>query len=488
MRDASGQVVTWNVKSCAYARVFLLVAIAWSVPVVQAAPLDVGFDADVVVNVADGATRTQTEAVRQEGASHIIKTGGGTWSLPLTAFRQRDPFNIGVRGGTLALSKGNLAPTVAKPTAVLNRAALWISTMDDNGQRSSKLVVTNGTDNTAYVARWCDERETDVSSPTLRYCVTDWSLEQYCKPGMFGVDALYLEREGLPAVYCNGYSSGKYLLIEKDGAFAEITTIRDIFCVFAMVDTYGYLLANTWDYYTETGKNNGWHNSYICQTPGTYNGKAPIWHNANLIPGPSRTGWTFLDGAYVEDPGKTMMPSGLHLISVKSGRNDGYLGGFWGNQRYETRQGGDYLYETVVFTNELTAAERASVTQYLLQKWGLQPAVGTANGSVEVAPGTTLEIASDSGETLPKIAVSGGGTVVKKGTGAAEASFPDFTGTLRVDGGSLLVPDAESVGVVLAAGSTVQAATSPGSFTPREVMTFTTTMPKASPASASIVL
>ena len=43
---------------------------------------------------------------------------------------------------------------------------------------------------------------------------------------------------------------------------------------------------------------------------------------------------------------------------------------------------------------------------------------------------------------MPKVAVSGGGTVVKKGTGAAEASFPDFTGTLRVDGGSLLVPDA----------------------------------------------
>ena len=35
---------------------------------VWAAPLDVGFDEDVVVNVADGATRTQTEAVRQEGA------------------------------------------------------------------------------------------------------------------------------------------------------------------------------------------------------------------------------------------------------------------------------------------------------------------------------------------------------------------------------------------------------------------------------------
>ena len=210
---------------------------------VWAAPLDVGFDEDMVVKVADGTTQTQTEAVRQEGASHIIKTGGGTWSLPLTAFRQRTPFNIGVRGGTLALSKGNLAPTVAKPTAVLNRAALWISTMDDNGQRSSKLVVTNGTDDTAYVARWCDERETNVASPTLRYCVTDWSSNEFCRVGMFGVDALYVERDGLPAVYCNGYSSGKYLLIEKDGAFAEITTIRDIFCVFAMVDTYGYMLA-----------------------------------------------------------------------------------------------------------------------------------------------------------------------------------------------------------------------------------------------------
>ena len=423
---------------------------------VWGAPLDVGFDEDVVVKVPTGETRTQAEAVRQQGASHIIKTGGGTWSLPVTAFRQRDPFNIGVRGGTLALSKGNLAPTVAKPTAVLNRAALWISTMDDNGQRSSKLVVTNGTDGTSYVARWCDERETDVANPIFRYCVTDWSYEQYCQAGMFGVDAVYMERDGKPTVYCNGYKSGKQLHIYKDGAFNEIQTVRDIFCVFAMVDTYGYLLANV-----REGSGYGFHNSYICEGPRAFDGKMPIWHNSNLIPGPSRTGWTFLDGAYVEDPGNTKMPRGMHLISVKSGRNNGYLGGFWGNQKYQSRQGGDYLYETVVFTNELTAAERADVTQYLLQKWGLQPDAGLTKGSVEVASGTTVEIASDSGDVLPKIAVSGGGTMAKTGSGALETvTFTDFTGAVRVDGGSLLVPDAEMVGVALTAGSTVQTATS----------------------------
>ena len=454
-------------KSCAGDRFRSIARMACSVVSVIGAglsafgaPLDVGFDEDVVVKVPAGETRTQAEAVRQQGASHIIKTGDGTWALPVTAFRQRDPFNIGVRGGTLALSKGNLAPTVSKPTSVLNRAALWISTMDDNGQRSSKLVVTNGTDGTAYVARWCDERETDVDNPTFRYCVTDWSLEQYCKEGMFGVDALYVEREGLPAVYCNGYTSGKYLLIEQDGAFAEITTIRDIFCVFAMVDTYGYMLANTWDYNTQVGKNNTWHNSYICQAPGTFNGNAPIWHNSNMVPGPSRTGWTFLDGAYIEDPGKTMLPSGLHLISVKSGRNDGYLGGFWSNQRFENRQGGDYLYETVVFTNELTAAQRADVTQYLLQKWGLQPDAGLANGKVEVAPGTTVEITSNSGDVLPRIAVSGGGTMVKAGSGMLEATLSNFTGEMRVNGGSLFVPDTEMIGMTLSAGSTAQTATS----------------------------
>ena len=426
---------------------------------VWGAPLDVGFDEDVVVKVPAGETRTQTEAVRQQGASHIIKTGDGTWSLPLTAFRQRDPFDIGVRGGTLALSKGNLAPTVAKPTAVLNRAALWISTMDDNGDRSSKLVVTNGTDGTSYVARWCDERETDVANPTFRYCVTDWSATNYCKAGMFGVDAVYMEREGKPAVYCNGYKSGKYLLIQRDGVFDEIVTIRDIFCVFAMVDTYGYLLANTKQ--NVPGSNYGFHNSYICEGPRGFDGNMPIWHNSNLVPGPSKTGWTFLDGAYIEDPGRTKMPRGMHLISVKSGRNDGFLGGFWGNQKYENRQGGDYLYETVVFTNELTAAERANVTQYLLQKWGLQPNAGLANGKVEVAPGTTVEIVSDSGDTLPNIAVSGGGTMVKTGSGTLEAAtFKTFTGAVRVDGGSLLVPDAEMVGVTLTAGSAVQTATS----------------------------
>ena len=452
-------------KSCAGDRFRSIVRMACSaVSVIGAglsafgAPLDVGFDEDVVVKVPAGETRTQAEAVRQQGASHIIKTGGGTWSLPLTAFRQRTPFDIGVRGGKLALSKGNLAPTVAKPTTVLNRAALWISTMDDNGDRSSKLVVTNGLDGTSYVARWCDERETDVANPIFRYCVTDWSATNYCKAGMFGVDAVYMEREGKPTVYCNGYKSGKYLLIQRDGAFDEIATIRDIFCVFAMVDTYGYLLANTRE--NQPGYNYGFHNSYICEGPRAFDGKMPIWQATNLIPGPSKTGWTFLDGAYVKDPGNTKMPSGIHLISVKSGRNNGFLGGFWGNQKYQNRQGGDYLYETVVFTNELTAAERADVTQYLLQKWGLQPDAGLANGKVEVAPGTTVEITSDSGDVLPKITVSGGGTMVKAGSGTLEATFLNFTGEMRVDAGSLLVPDAEMAGVTLSAGSTVQTATS----------------------------
>ncbi len=428
----------------------------------RGAVLDVGFDEDVVVNVADGATRTQTEAVRQEGASHIIKTGGGTWSLPLTAFRQRTPFNIGVRGGTLSLSKGSLAPTFAKPTAVLNRAALWISTMDDNGQRSSKLVITNGTDDTAYVARWCDERETDVANPTLRYCVTDWSYEQYCPSDMYGVDALCVERDGRPAVYCNGYASGKYLLIKKDGAFSEITTIRDIFCVFAMVDTYGFMLANTWDYSTTAGRNNGTHNSYILWPGnGSFTGNTPIWHNTNLIPGPSKTGWTFLDGAYVEDPGNTKLSSGLHMISVKSGRNNGYLGGFWCNQKYENRQGGDYLYETIVFTNELTVVERANVTHYLLQKWGLQPDAGLAKGKVEVAPGTTVEIAVDSNDAYSGIGFSGGGKVVKTGAGALNtANFNGFTGAVRMEGGSLFLKDQESVGADLASGVAVQIDTS----------------------------
>ena len=64
----------------------------------RGAVLDVGFDEDVVVDVADGATRTQTEAVRQEGASHIIKTGGvkyagRSYSGTLTA--ERCPFLLG---------------------------------------------------------------------------------------------------------------------------------------------------------------------------------------------------------------------------------------------------------------------------------------------------------------------------------------------------------------------------------------------------------
>lgn len=428
----------------------------------DAAEVNVGFRARAEVDVASGETLVQTDAVVQEGESRLFKTGAGTWQLPYTAFRQKQPFDVGVREGTLELSQGTLQPAVTRPTALLARAAFWISARDDAGNRSAKLVVTNGvSDGAVYVARWCDERETNVDVPTLRYAFPDWSDPEHWttypgeeNTGVYGEPPTYVVTNGAPGVYFGGYASGKYLQIQTmtvaggvtNRAFAEIACIRDIFCVHSPYKTFGYVLGNA-------DASLGSHNGYINAPTKSFSASSSTIWTSQLISGPGRTGWTFLDGVYIENPCGTYQPVGTHLLSVKSGRANGYLGGFFTNQRYRNRQGGDYLNECIVFTNELTAAERQSVTRYLMHKWNLEPAVPVPGGALEVAEGATARLTVAEGGALPPLALKGAGRIVKDGAGAGALACPEaFRGTVRAESGTLTVTSHAEVPYELASG------------------------------------
>lgn len=103
----------------------------------------VGFRGKVEVDVAEGQTRVETHPVVQEAESKLMKTGKGTWRLPIGAFRQSEAIDVGVRDGTLELTAETLDDGVSKPTAILSKASLWISTKDDNGAMSAKLALTD---------------------------------------------------------------------------------------------------------------------------------------------------------------------------------------------------------------------------------------------------------------------------------------------------------------------------------------------------------
>ena len=126
-----------------------------------AADMYTGFRERSEVNVAEGSTVQHTGFMLQSGESVVNKTGKGTWQVPVESIRQKAPFDIRVREGSLRLTTGGATPEVAKPSALLNRAMFWLSAKGDDGERSAKLSVSNGTDGVTYLTRWCDERETE---------------------------------------------------------------------------------------------------------------------------------------------------------------------------------------------------------------------------------------------------------------------------------------------------------------------------------------
>ena len=105
--------------------------------------------------------------------------------------------------------------------------------------------------------------------------------------------------------------------------------------------------------------------------------------------------------------------------------------------------GGQRIFECLIYTNELTYAERAQVAEALMQKWfdtGYNPpsavSDGAEVGSLDAGNGLMMEVAS--GAVAAK-SLSGGGTFVK--TGAGELHFSDISGVggLVVSGGVLSV-------------------------------------------------
>lgn len=109
------------------------------------------------------------------------------------------------------------------------------------------------------------------------------------------------------------------------------------------------------------------------------------------------------------------------------------------------RNGRQRLYECIVYTNELTRAERLAVTGYLMKKW-MNAEVSFTQGPEKNSFGAaTLSpdmagYAVASGETGWIDSVSGSGALVKRGGGTLTvAELSDAGADLRVEGGTLAV-------------------------------------------------
>jgi len=135
----------------------------------------------------------------------------------------------------------------------------------------------------------------------------------------------------------------------------------------------------------------------------------------------NRTIW--LDGEEIADNTAARFSGGWQVVSIDVHDLNWYGLGLPGDQNSHPDSGGQNYGEILVFTNALTSVERASVEWYLARKWGLadqykgtKPSVtnrleATGNGTVDVSAYDEIELGGN------------------------------FTGTVKLGGGMLIVPD-----------------------------------------------
>ena len=216
--------------------------------------------------------------------------------------------------------------------------------------------------------------------------VVDFGSPKYVGKGWHGFD--------------DGY--GAYLT----WSFRMEDAIREVFWVFSDTEDWSeqtrsntpgtFLLGDS-----KSGGTYDFHRGYSTTT-------CPYFHSGNTKDY-IRNGTLRCDGAVVSAPTATAIPSGFHVLHLRTKDGTPATAGNFANDRGNI-MGGQRLAEVIVFTNQTSEAERAAVEAYLRNKWLGAGVTGGEYGTVRVAAGATA--------TLPRAAsagsITGAGRVVTR--------------------------------------------------------------------------
>ena len=386
---------------------------------VMSADIIVGDGERTNVHVESDSVLQQNGAVWVQPGGVLDKTGKGDWTLPLGLIVTPSDTTINVRDGSVTIpAVEGEAPTVETPTATLNKAALWIDPsvkcdLDADGKS---------------VLRLPDVRETATSVPYnyLRAVSMTNFVQKF--PQIEGAG------QGLKCVNFGAYKSGKWMRLtnagDNDGSACSKSLrgkIRHLFVVYQVVSSQGYVFSVE-------------DSNYISFHPYYSSGDV----NKPLVSGNLSTAPTLLSAkCYVNgercDPTTTIPPQRAFMVLEfqfcgKSGSMDGFF-----NDRNNTssggRQGGDFLAETLVFTNNLSEVERVQVGRYLSNRWKIPFASGSRK--LNVAKGAKVNV------------LAGGSSVHVSGEGVLSVSngevpligwgSPDFHGEVELPENSQMV-------------------------------------------------
>lgn len=401
----------------------------------------------------------QMEAVRLSDRAVLEKRGAGTLTFQTGAFTEHAPVDIHVREGAVAFAPTEPPAPYAEPTEIMNRAAFWV----DAGTNVQLRV---GTEN--EVAAWLDVRETGAGSAASPYLYTravaftnEWLTA-------FPLAQSYLDR---PGVYCRGFGSGCFLnWVKPDGAQANIEGLRHVFVVHGGPKSRGHIL----------GQRSTTKEPY-------FQSHDKIWADHNGENKPLFASRTYLNGREI-DPFPASYPAqALHVVEVEAlGASLGAMC-FYNDRDMQLtttagttlpkvddkavnvilgtttwngggdRAGGEYVCEALLFTNDLTAAERIAVSDWLNQKWrGTPPPASRPATVVALAPDAVF-VADHAAAS--SVALRGDGIVRKTGaeTVTLRSAYEPRNTARRVQVDAGLLNLGYALPLVCAAGDTLVA-------------------------------
>lgn len=401
----------------------------------------------------------QMEAVRLSDRAVLEKRGAGTLTFQTGAFTEHAPVDIHVREGAVAFAPTEPPAAYAEPTEIMNRAAFWV----DAG---TNVQLREGTEN--EVAAWLDVRETGAGSAASPYLYTravaftnEWLTA-------FPLAQPYLDR---PGVYCRGYGSGCFLnWVKPDGAQANIEGLRHVFVVHGGPKSRGHILGQR-----TTAKE-----PYFQRSD-------RIWADHNGENKPIFASRTYLNGREIEPFSSSYPTQALHVVEVEAlgaslgamcfyndrdmqltttagttlpevdGEAVNVILGMSDRNRGGDRAGGEYVCEVLLFTNDLTAAERIAVSDWLNQKWrGTLPPASCPATAVALAPDAVF-VADHAAAS--SVALRGDGIVRKTGaeTVTLRSAYEPRNTARRVQVDAGLLNLGYALPLVCAAGDTLVA-------------------------------
>lgn len=401
----------------------------------------------------------QMEAVRLSDRAVLEKRGAGTLTFQTGAFTEHAPVDIHVREGAVAFAPTEPPAPYAEPTEIMNRAAFWV----DAG---TNVQLREGTEN--EVAAWLDVRETGAGSAASPYLYTravaftnEWLTA-------FPLAQPYLDR---PGVYCRGYGSGCFLnWVKPDGAQANIEGLRHVFVVHGGPKSRGHILGQR-----TTAKE-----PYFQRSD-------RIWADHNGENKPIFASRTYLNGREIDPFSSSYPAQSLHVVEVEAlGASLGAMC-FYNDRDMQLtttagttlpkvdgeavnvilgttkrngggdRAGGEYVCEALLFTNDLTAAERMAVSDWLNQKWrGTPPPASCPATAVALAPDAVFVAGHAAASS---VALRGDGIVRKTGaeTVTLRSAYEPRNTARRVQVDAGLLNLGYALPLVCAAGDTLVA-------------------------------